>query len=665
MYPQDWQRSIVVATSVLVTVVVLGVLYWAQAVFIPLTLAILLTLILAPPVAAIQRLGVGRVPAVVLVVTLVTGLVIGVGWLVTRQFVQLAYDLPTYSDTIKARVRSLKTMATGPSTGRIGKLIDEVTAEIERPVSAGHSRAAAESEAARAAAEAQHAAPAAAAPAPPPLVQPVVVQGETPAWLSPVTAALGSAGEALAMFALAIVLTVFMLITRERLRDRLILLVGHGRLTKTTKAVDEVVHLISRLLLMQVIVNGTYGMALGAGLLLLGVKYALLWGLLAAILRYIPYVGPWIAAVPPVLLSLAMSDGWTTPLLVIGWIVLIELVSNNVVEPLLYGRSMGVSAVALLVSAAIWAFLWGTVGLVLSSPLTVCLVVLGKYVPRLKFLDILLGDEPALQPHETFYQRLLARDVHEARQIALEQAAAGQAGQEQTRATQPQQVFDTLLVPALSYLKRDLAANLVTEADEEFIIQAVREILAEVKSQASAAADVASEAAGGEQPAEALERVQMLACPAEGDCDVLAVEMLCELLDPLRWKVDIVSEDMLATELIDSVARDNIPVVCIGGLAPEGVAHARYLCKRLRSYRDDVKIIVGRWGAGHVNESLARQLREAGANEVEWSLHDASKRLLSWWSMLVAHPSAPDGATAAPGRNEPAVRAASERAGAV
>src|SRR6202011_5903871 len=172
-------------------------------------------------------------------------------------------------------------------------------------------------------------------------------------------------------------------------------------------------------LLMQAIVNGIFGMVLGVGLLVIGVEHALLWGFLAALMRYIPYVGAWIAIIPPTILSLAMFPGWVHPLEVIGLFLVLELLTSNVVEPRVFGKSIGVSEVALLVAAAFWAFLWGPAGLVLSSPLTVCLVVLGKYVPQLGFLDVLLGDEPSQDTDVHYYQRLLARDQDEATQLVL------------------------------------------------------------------------------------------------------------------------------------------------------------------------------------------------------------------------------------------------------
>ncbi len=395
MHPQDWQRSVIVATNVIVGAVVVGAMYWAQAVLVPVALAMLLTLVLTPPVQGLQRLGVGRAPAVILVVALTSCLVGGLGWLMTRQFVELAAELPAYSDTIKDKIRSVREMASSPTGGKIGKLIDEVSQELNEPAAAEESESEPSPRADTGPTTGQEVKNSLAKALPAPA--PVVVQAETPAWFGQLTSALGSVGETLATFALSVVLTFFMLFHRESLRDRVILLVGHARMTATTKAFDEAIHRISRFLVMQLVVNGTYGLALAAGLVVLGIRYALLWGLLAAVLRYIPYVGAWIAATPPVLVSMAMTDGWAHPLMVIGLIVVLELLSNNVMEPLLYGRSIGVSPVALLVAATFWAFLWGPIGLVLSSPLTVCLVVLGKFVPQLQFIDILMGDKPALR----------------------------------------------------------------------------------------------------------------------------------------------------------------------------------------------------------------------------------------------------------------------------
>ena len=249
----------------------------------------------------------------------------------------------------------------------------------------------------------------------------VVIEPQRAAWMSRMTSFLSPMLEYLGELALAIILVIFMLLKREELRNRIIRLAGQGKIVAATKFVDEAAHRVSRFLLMQAIVNASFGLIFGLGLLLIGVKYALLWGFLGAMLRYLPYIGPYLAVTFPISLSLAMSEGWGTTLMVIGLFLTLELIISNFIEPRLYGQSMGVSEIAMLVSAAFWAFLWGPIGLVLSSPLTVCLVVLGRYIPRLEFLSVLLGDEPALDAGISFYQRLLARDQDEAEDLILEQ----------------------------------------------------------------------------------------------------------------------------------------------------------------------------------------------------------------------------------------------------
>jgi hypothetical protein len=374
---------------------------------------------------------------------------------------------------------------------------------------------------------------------------------------------------------------------------------------------------------MQALVNGTYGVALAMGLFCLGVEHAFLWGFLAAVLRYIPYIGAWVAAVPPVFLSLAMFAGWIQPLLVVGLIVLIELVSNNVMEPRLYGQSMGVSEVALLVSAAFWAFLWGPIGMVLSSPLTVCLVVLGKYVPSLEFLDVLLGDEPALDSDVSYYQRLLARDQDEATELVLDRV----------KAAPPERVYDELLVPALNYAKRDRERDELAEADEQFILRATREIVEDLGERQAAEAE--KEGDSGEGGAESPSPIHVLGCPGRDEADELALEMLGQVLDPARWRVEVLSVEMLSAELVALAGEKAPAVVCIGALPPGGLAHTRYLCKRLRARLPGVKIVVGRWGLKGNVEQNREQLREAGADEVATTLLETRDRLQAWLPVLV------------------------------
>jgi len=594
----DWQRAIILLSGTVVAVVAVGCLYWAQAVFVPLALALFLTFLLTPAVSLLQSRGFPRTPAVIIVVALTAAALVGTTMFVTRQFVALAADLPQYSDNIKQKLHAVRSMAHGPGADRLAKMVEDLSREWSKEQSADSEPR-----------------PAPAAPADPQAPPAVIVQGETTDWTALAQATLGSLGDFLGTLTLAVVLLIFMLLKRERLRNRLICLVGPRRLTATTKAVDDATSRISRFLLMQALINGGYGITLSLGLFALGVDYALLWGFLAATLRYIPYLGAWIAAAGPVLLSVVMSSGWTQPLLVLGWIATIELISNNVLEPWLFGQSMGVSEVAMLVAAAFWAFLWGPIGLVLSSPLTVCLVVLGKYVPQLHFIDILLGDEPVLAPPVAFYQRLLARDREEALQIVQEHFGTASADE----------IDDSLLIPTLSDTKRDATRDELTETEEHEIYDAVAAIGAQLHAERpQTPSDNATTSA----------RVVLWACPARDLGDRTALELLGKSLDPLKWDFRLLGVETLAAELVESVSQTPPGLVCLGSVAPGGLAQARYLCKRLRTHVPEARIIVGRWGASPDPDTDREELLAAGADDVETRMTDTQRQLAAWFPIL-------------------------------
>jgi predicted PurR-regulated permease PerM len=598
-----WQRAVIVLTGTVVGVVVITCLYWAQTVLVPVALAVFLTFLLAPLVSFLHRRRLGRVPSVVLVVLLAVLALSGVVWLVTTEVTGLAGDLPKYTENIKGKIRSLRQVGQGDVAERLEKMIQDLAGEWKSrpapPVGDSGDR------------PPEPIAPGAHKP------QAVTVEPDSPAWMARVPALLGSVVESLGGLALALVLVVFMLLKREGLRDRLIRLVGHGRLTVTTKAMEDAGRRISRYLLMQLIINAGFGLVLALGLVLLQMPHALLWGLLATLLRYIPYLGSLITAVLLLTLSLAIFPGWLQPLLLFGLIVVLEMVTANLVEPRLFGHSIGVSEVALLVSAALWAFLWGPIGLVLASPLTVCLAVLGKYVPQLEFLDVLLGDEPALDADIGFYQRLLARDQDEATQLVLAQA----------KTSPVEEVYDTVLVPSLNYVKRDRARDDVTEGDEQFILQAIREIVEDLGERQAVPV-------WEEEVARTSCKVRLLGCPGRGQADALALEMLRQLLDPARWDVEVLSLDMLSAELVALAGEKDPAVVCIGALPPGGLAHTRYLCKRLRDRLPGARVVVGRWGLKDNVEQNEQQLQEAGADQVETTLLETQTHLSAWLPVL-------------------------------
>ena len=616
-----WQRALVVLAGTVVGVVVVSCLYWAQKVCIPVALAVFLTFLLAPLVSFLQRRRLGRTPSVILVVLLAALLLSGGVWLITAEVTSLAGEVPRYTENIKVKIRSLRQMGKGSVVERLEKMIQDISGEWQSQ------RASPEGEVTDKTAE-----PVGVAPEKPPAV---VVQPESPPWLSRLPALFSPLVESLGSLALALVLVVFMLLKREGLRNRLIRLVGHGRLTMATKALDDAGQRISRFLLMQLIINASFGLVLALGLLLIQVPHALLWGLLAAILRYVPYLGSSITSVLLVALSLAFFSGWVQPLLVVGLIVVLELVTANIVEPRLFGHSMGVSEVALLVAAAFWAFLWGPIGLLLSSPLTVCLVVLGKYVPQLEFLDVLLGDEPALDADVSYYQRLLARDQDEAAQLVLAQV----------KLSSLEQVYDGILIPALHYLKQDRERDDLTEADEEFVLRATREIVADLGERKATAAEAAGTLLDGGTEALAPRQVRILGCPGRDESDALALEMLRQLLDPLRWEVEVLSMEMLSSESVAQAGEKEPAVVCIAALPPGGLAHTRYLCKRLRARLPGARIVVGRWGLKDKLEENQEQLKEAGADQVETTLLETRTHLRTWLPVLM-----PEGAKTPAGR---------------
>ena len=423
------------------------------------------------------------------------------------------------------------------------------------------------------------------------------------------------------------VLVIFMLLERRELRDRVILLIGYRRMTATTRALDEAGARISRYLLMQSIINGSFGVAVGLGLFLIGVPYAVIWGSLAAALRFIPYVGAFVALLLPLALSLAVFPGWLQPALVVGLFLVLEGVTGMVMEPWLYGQSAGVSQVALLIAVTFWTWLWGPVGLLMATPLTVCLVVLGKHLPALGFIVVLMGDRPVIEAKARYYQRLLARDQDEA--IDIVETCVNTDGRES--------VYDAVLLPALYYAKQDRDRGLLSEGDVQFVGQATREILdvlahdAPVPPRRDTGAPPVSDP--GADP-----RVRIVGCPARDETDAVALEMVRRLLDPGRYRLELIGTAMLTAEVVDWVDQHRPAVVCIGAVAPGGLSQARHLCRRLRSRCPELKIVIGRWGLHDEMDADRQHLLAAGADHVETTVLDTQRTLAQVGGLMLGYP---------------------------
>jgi predicted PurR-regulated permease PerM len=563
----------------IIALVVVG-LYWLQAVLIPLALAVLLTFMLSPVVSTLHRRGLGRVPSVLVTVLLAISILGGIGWTLTRQMVRFADELPRYSSNIRHRIADLRGASKGSSVEKVQKAVADVVGEIQKTGT----------------------------PSATPQ-KPLAVVLET----SSILVHLPNLLHALAAAGVVTVLVIFMLLERLELRDRVILLIGYRRVTSTTRALDEAGARISRYLLMQSLVNGSFGVAVALGLFLIGVPYAVTWGSLAAALRFIPYLGAFVALLLPLAISLAVFPGWLEPALVVALFLVLELITGSVLEPWLYGQSAGVSQVALLIALTFWAWLWGPVGLLMATPLTVCLIVLGKHLPALKFLVVLMGDRPVIEAKARYYQRLLARDQGEASDIV--EAYVNTEGRES--------VYDTVILPALYYAKQDCDRGLLSEDDAGFVGQATREILDVLASN--------SPAPTGSEPGDSPPTdppVRIVACPARDEADVLGLEMVRHLLDPAGYQMEVSRAGMLAADVFALVDLHRPAVVCIGTVAPGGLSQARHLCKRLRSKWPELKIVVGRWGLPDEMDADCQELLAAGASHVETTVLDTRRTLV-------------------------------------
>lgn len=560
-------------------------LYFAQPILIPFAIAFLLAFVLSPAVNWLERRKFPKVFAVVLVMVMALASTGALGWVVYGQFKNLIAELPKYGDNLRTRFADLKTRIQKPIE-EAKTALDDVTQTDSGPVDS----------------------------------RPAVVEVTTrqPATLEAMLGPMEKVGEILAGIGLVVLLIAVLLLQKENLRDRFIRLAGGGQLHVTTRALDEASSKVTRYLLLTTLLNGAHGLLIGTGLFLLGVPNFMLWGLLSALLRYIPYIGPWIAAAFPVALALAISPNWTLPLSVIGMVLTLELISNNILEPWIYGARTGISPSALIIAAIFWTWIWGTAGLFLATPLTVCLAVLGKHVPALRFLHVMLGDEPALTAPEKLYQRLLAGDSDEAWEIVLGQLAT----------CAPIAVYDQVFIPALAIAERDLHFGTLDQASFDDVAHAMRDLIEEtgdmqmsleLKARTAAAEkmkkddakdpDKATAAGADALPPPTLDAkpIPALCIPAQDEGDRVVAIMAAQCLAETGFAPEVVSTTTLTGELTQIVRTQGIKAVIVSNLPPAGIAQVRYICKRLAPDTDGLVVVVGLWGA---NEEEARKVRE-------------------------------------------------------
>jgi predicted PurR-regulated permease PerM len=535
-------------------VVVIATLYFARVVLVPFALAILFSFLLSPLVRGLEKARLPRPISVLLVVVVSMAVVGSIGVAVTNQLVDVTNQLPNYKANIKKKVESVRG-SNRAALVRATEAVNELSKEVVETPSATVSTAR------------RHKPLEASEPSNNKPVEVQVVQAPNGPWEF-LHGWLGTVGVA----GIVLVFTVFMLLRREDLRNRFIRLVGHGHLNVMTQALDDASHRISKYLLLQFLVNAAYGLVVGLGLHFIGLPNALLWGVIAAVLRFLPYVGPPIGALLPTVLSLAVFDGWARSLMIIGLFLVIEIIVANFLEPTLYGAHTGISSLAILVAAVFWTLLWGPVGLVLSTPLTVCLVVLGRYVPQLEFLHILLGDEPVLTPEAQFYQRLLAADHREARQV-LEQHLHGSSLLE---------LYDSVVIPALGLAERDRHQNDLDEAVERFICQSTRELIEELHEKCAEVEEIPGVGTEGRDSGNAASqrltalRSNVVCVPVRDEADEIVGTMLAQLLERDGHEAQCIALGTTG-DMLEQIVGENPDVVFLSALPPFAVAHARKL----------------------------------------------------------------------------------------
>jgi predicted PurR-regulated permease PerM len=578
-------ESLATISNVLLAAFIVCTLYFGRELIVPFALAALLTFMLAPLVTRLQR-GIGRVAAVIFVVMMIVVATGAAGWILTRQAVDLANKLPDYKENIRTKLQAFKM----PSDSSFSK-VSQTVEELKKDLPGGNDEDSGSDSPLTKKLEST------------PLPVEVVNHGENHLQLlqglvAPVLGPLGTAS-------LVLLLLMFMLLQREDLANRLIRLIGQGHISATSRAMDDAGSRVSKYLLMQLVVNVTYGIPVAIGLYFIGVPNAILWGSLATVLRFIPYVGPWIAAAFPILLSLAISPHWTTPLLTIGLFVVLELLSNNVMEPWLYGSSTGVSPIALIVAALFWTWLWGPVGLVLATPLTVCLVVMGRHIPKLNFLSIVLSDEEPLTPAEDLYHRLHRSGEHDEMEFV-----------DQYLKTNPiAALFDSIMIPVITAAETDHRLGHLETEQLTFIERGVSDVLNELEVRL----DV--------EPAIPTIDYRVCCIPAKGYRDEMAGDMLEQLLRRSGVAMETASAAMTSGERVEWVGTQTPDLACISAVLPTTAINARYLCSKLRKRYPDLKIMVGLWECAAVSQEELEALRQAGANEIVTTLDEAVERI--------------------------------------
>jgi predicted PurR-regulated permease PerM len=567
----DTLRPLMVLGVLIALVFILSV---ASKILIPIALGILISFALNPAVQLLTVRGIRRVYAVTLVVIITTAVV---GLLVlglVMQLRDLTETLPTYRENLREKVHSLfgsrdKEAGRGPFT-QLSEMLAELSREVQDPEDKQNEL----------------------------FAQPVRIVGERWTGFGFLPTLAGPVASFVGAITLTIGLTVSMLLMRDDLRNRMLLVMGDGNLTSATKAMDDVSQRISGYLVVQVVLNTCYGAFFGIALAVIGVPYPLVWAVLAFCLRFVPYIGTWLAAIFPLLLSIG-ATGWWQAYAVLGVVLVLTVAFNNILEPMLVSRTVGVTPIALVVSMAFWTWLWGPIGLVLATPMTVGLSVVGKYFPSLRYFDILLGQATPISPDLRLYQRLLARDDFESVDLLETYLAKPEHTQEQ--------LLDEVILPTLGRIRQDAERGQLTAADVDDIARRLEQLLIVVLGDP-------------EQVGES--SMCVVACPGADRLDDVAIEWLTRVLPAGLARVERIGTEATAAEVVARIQECKPVLVLLSVVPPTGSVRARYLAKRIQGAAPELPIIAGVWGPIEANDPLLVQFTASGVRQVGTSLKE-------------------------------------------
>ncbi len=603
-------KSVQAAAALGIFSFVLAALYFGREVLEPLAMAVLLAFVLTPPIRRLRAVGVGRVTSVIAVVVMALSLIGALGFLMGTEVTNLAQEIPHYQNNLHAKIASLnKTFVTSGTLSSASKTLNSLASELK-----GHNTGAA---------------PGNLAANSPPAPIPVEVHPPQPAAIQYLEDLIGPLLTPLTTGGLLILFLVFILFYREDLRDRILRLAGKRDLQRTTEAMNEAGERLSRFFLIQAAINGSFGLVIGTALWAIGIPNAALWGTLAAILRFVPYVGTPIAAVFPLVLAAAIDPGWTMVLATGATFLVAEIITGQAIEPVLQGHHTGLSPLAIVVAQLFWTLIWGVPGLILAVPVTVCLAVVSRHIEGLSFLEVILGDEPALAPHEAFYQRLLANDATEATFQAEKQL--------ETEALTD--YYDAVPMKALAMAHADAAAGKLSEEKQAGLLHTIEEVIEDLEDYTVEAADtqeVARQTAANEDeppqakiagggPALPDTAIHLLA--ARGQIDHSASLLLADILGKLGFKPSVQLHSSHRRSKILSLAHRGPHLICISSFGGTEIQFAsmRYLIRRWKRLMPEARVLACFWHLEKEGVQLEGLCNSIGADFVAASLKEAAR----------------------------------------